>query len=53
MDLGYRYEVYELHPFCLATAIMIYVIKDLKPCEEDDYQSQLMTLLKVNKVCAN
>ncbi|VVB18223.1 unnamed protein product [Arabis nemorensis] len=37
-------------PSVLATAIMIYVIKDLKPCEEElEYQSQLMTLLKVNK----
>ncbi|KFK28418.1 hypothetical protein AALP_AA8G512200 [Arabis alpina] len=36
-------------PSVLATAVMIYVIKDLKQCEEVEYQSQLMTLLKVNK----
>ncbi|ESQ31209.1 hypothetical protein EUTSA_v10004441mg [Eutrema salsugineum] len=40
-------------PSVLATAIMIYVIKDLKPCEEVEYQSQLMTLLKVNQEKVN
>ncbi|KAF8049141.1 hypothetical protein N665_2285s0008 [Sinapis alba] len=36
-------------PSVLATAIMIHVIKDLKPCEQVEYQSQLMTLLNVNQ----
>ncbi|KAL1196504.1 Cyclin-D3-2 [Cardamine amara subsp. amara] len=40
-------------PSVLATAIMIYVIKDLKTCDEVEYQSQLMTLLKVNKEKVN
>lgn len=36
----------------LATAIMVSVIRDFKTCDEaDEYESQLMTLLKVNKVC--
>nr|VDC74823.1 unnamed protein product [Brassica rapa] len=37
-------------PSVFATAIMIHVIKDLKPREQVEYQShQLMTLLKVNQ----
>ncbi|KAJ4890998.1 Cyclin-D3-2 [Raphanus sativus] len=40
-------------PSVLATAIMIYAIKDLKPCEQVEYQSQLMTLLKVNQEKVN
>ncbi|XP_010464289.1 PREDICTED: cyclin-D3-2-like [Camelina sativa] len=36
-------------PSVIATAIMIYVIKDLKPCDEVEYQSQLLTLLKVDQ----
>ncbi|KAJ0239096.1 Cyclin-D3-2 [Hirschfeldia incana] len=40
-------------PSVLATAIMIYVIKDLKPCEQVEYQSQLTTLLKVNQEKVN
>ncbi|KAG2327219.1 hypothetical protein Bca52824_009947 [Brassica carinata] len=40
-------------PSVLATAIMIHVIKDLKPCEQVEYQSQLMTLLKVNQEKVN
>lgn len=39
-------------PSVLASAVMIYVIKDLKPCDGDEYQPQLMTLLKVDQVCA-
>lgn len=40
-------------PSVLATAIMIHVVKDLKPCEQVEYQSQLMTLLKVNQEKVN
>ncbi|KAF3598010.1 hypothetical protein DY000_02024072 [Brassica cretica] len=40
-------------PSVLATAIMIHVIKGLKPCEQVEYQSQLMTLLKVNQEKVN
>ncbi|EOA13561.1 hypothetical protein CARUB_v10026622mg [Capsella rubella] len=36
-------------PSVLATAIMIYVIKELKPCDQVEYQSQILTLLKVNQ----
>lgn len=38
-------------PSVLATAIMVSVIRDFKMCDEADYQSQLMTLLKVDSVC--
>lgn len=38
-------------PSVLATAIMVSVIRDLKMCDEAVYQSQLMTLLKVDSVC--
>ncbi|XP_010550351.1 PREDICTED: cyclin-D3-2-like [Tarenaya hassleriana] len=37
----------------LATAIMIYVMKDFKPCDEAEHQSQLMSLLKVDQEKAN
>ncbi|CAN8251413.1 unnamed protein product [Cochlearia groenlandica] len=40
-------------PSVIATAIMIYVIKFLKPCEEAEYQSQIMTLRKVNQEKVN
>ncbi|KFK34267.1 hypothetical protein AALP_AA5G122800 [Arabis alpina] len=37
----------------LATAIMVSVIRDFKTCDEAEYESQLMTLLKVNKEKVN
>uniref|UniRef100_A0A1J3EVF6 Cyclin-D3-2 n=1 Tax=Noccaea caerulescens TaxID=107243 RepID=A0A1J3EVF6_NOCCA len=40
-------------PSVLASAVMIYVIKDLKPCDGDEYQPQLMTLLKVDQEKVN
>ncbi|XP_010558895.2 PREDICTED: LOW QUALITY PROTEIN: cyclin-D3-2 [Tarenaya hassleriana] len=40
-------------PSVLATAIMIYVMKEFKPCDEAEYQSQLMNLLKVSQEKAN
>ncbi|CAE6075690.1 unnamed protein product [Arabidopsis arenosa] len=40
-------------PSVLATAIMVSVIRDLKMCDEADYQSQLMTLLKVDSEKVN
>ncbi|XP_010426550.1 PREDICTED: cyclin-D3-3 isoform X1 [Camelina sativa] len=40
-------------PSVLATAIMVSVIRDSKMCDEAVYQSQLMTLLKVNKEKVN
>ncbi|CAH8305722.1 unnamed protein product [Eruca vesicaria subsp. sativa] len=35
-------------PSVLATAIMVSVVRDFKMCDEAEYESQLMTLLKVN-----
>ncbi|KAL1195008.1 Cyclin-D3-3 [Cardamine amara subsp. amara] len=35
-------------PSVLATAIMVFVIRDFNMCDEAAYQSQLMTLLKVD-----
>lgn len=38
-------------PSVLATAIMVSVVRDFKTCDEAEYESQLMTLLKVDPVC--
>lgn len=35
-------------PSVLATAIMVSVVRDFKTCDEAEYESQLMTLLKVD-----
>ncbi|KAG2311626.1 hypothetical protein Bca4012_026086 [Brassica carinata] len=35
-------------PSVLATAIMVSVVRDFKMCDEAEYESQLMTLLKVD-----
>ncbi|KAJ0248843.1 Cyclin-D3-3 [Hirschfeldia incana] len=35
-------------PSVLATAIMVSVVRDFKSCDEVEYESQLMTLLKVD-----
>ncbi|CAD5336095.1 unnamed protein product [Arabidopsis thaliana] len=40
-------------PSVLATAIMILVFEELKPCDEVEYQSQITTLLKVNQEKVN
>lgn len=36
----------------LATAIMVSVVRDFNACDEAEYESQLMTLLKVDPVCS-
>ena len=38
-------------PSVLATAIMVSVVGDSTTCDEAEYESQLMTLLKVGPVC--
>uniref|UniRef100_A0A1J3FS24 Cyclin-D3-3 n=1 Tax=Noccaea caerulescens TaxID=107243 RepID=A0A1J3FS24_NOCCA len=40
-------------PSVLATAIMVSVIRDFKSCDEAGYESQLMTLLKVDSEKVN
>ncbi|ESQ45518.1 hypothetical protein EUTSA_v10010471mg [Eutrema salsugineum] len=40
-------------PSVLATAIMVSVIRDLKTCDEAEYEYQLMTLLKVDSEKVN
>ncbi|CAL1380737.1 unnamed protein product [Linum trigynum] len=36
-------------PSTLATAIMLHVIKEVEPCNETEYQNQLMSLLKISE----
>ncbi|CAH2064539.1 unnamed protein product [Thlaspi arvense] len=40
-------------PSVLATAIMVSVVRDFKTCDEAEYESQLMTLLKVDSEKVN
>ncbi|XP_010426551.1 PREDICTED: cyclin-D3-3 isoform X2 [Camelina sativa] len=54
LDFLTRYSRFlSYSPSVLATAIMVSVIRDSKMCDEAVYQSQLMTLLKVNKEKVN